>query len=200
MTSPDPSSSESRYYDAEEVEAYIQQAEATFAELSGQLQTALARAEAAEGQIGGVSRDRSSLGRALVLASEVADNTIAEADQQAARIRGEAEGHARQTMERAREEAARLTAGNNARADREAAILAALARFDEQCQALQQDLDAVQREVTALTESRLFGSPSLPPAEPAPPAGEPAPPPAANTPTPRDASPWPHGAGAGVAP
>jgi hypothetical protein len=177
MSAPDDSGGSLKYYDTAEVEAYISDATTAIAQLQERLQQATARAEAAEQRASGTGPDTASLGRALLLASEVADKTIAEADERAREVLRQAEKDAAAVLEAARREAAKLVeAATQAAAEQAAQVrlpenhpfLAAVDGFLRHIAQVREDLLVVEREAelcrTELSEKagRASGGPGGP--------------------------------------
>jgi len=154
MSTSDVSVGSQKYYDTVEVDAYIAETGVAITQLQERLQDAIRRAEVAEQRPSGVAPDAASLGRALVLATEVADKTIAEADHRAAEIIQQAERDAASMVDAAREEAERLIAGARKTAAEapspgEPPLLAALDTFLGRSQQVREDLRLVEREAEA---------------------------------------------------
>jgi hypothetical protein len=96
------------YYDPGEVEAYVKEATATIKALQGRLQEEVRRADQAEAALGDYHPESAGLGRALLLAGEVADKTISDADAKASEILESAKVEAGAIVERGRHEAHEL--------------------------------------------------------------------------------------------
>jgi len=77
---------ETRYYDPDEVDTYVNDATNTIRTLNARLLDATRRADEAERALGDKQTETASLGRALLLASDVADKTIFGAGATAAEI------------------------------------------------------------------------------------------------------------------
>jgi cell division septum initiation protein DivIVA len=163
MSTSDVSVGSQKYYDTAEVEAYIAETGVAISQLQERLQDAIGRAEAAEQRPSGVAPDAASLGRALVLATEVADKTIAEADQRAAEIIQQAQRDAAGLVGAAREESERLVAAARQTAAEspspgEPPLLAALDTFLGRSPQVREDLRLVEREAEACRWRLVQGS------------------------------------------
>jgi len=183
MTTSEPTGGQDRYYDPAEVEAYILEATTTIKSLQAQLREVTRRAEDAEhGQ--GTQGETASLGRALLLASEVAEKTIADADSNAAQILRSAEDQAKALIEAAHAEGDRLVVAARGTAERafqdsEARLLAAVNAFVEGSNILRDELSKVKLDVTKWREPSVdetYGPPDSV-AAPIGPRGESATPP-----------------------
>ena len=167
MSSPDPTAGQQKYYDPAEVEAYVADVTATIKTLQGRLQEAVRRAEHAE-QTGPGDRgdppsgdyhpESASLGRALLLAGEVADKTIADADIRATEIVRAAEYRAAAIVEAAHTEARRLVdTASGAAAEvfqkGEARLLAAVSAFVEGSNVLRSALARIEGDATSWRHS-----------------------------------------------
>ena len=86
MSAPGFPAGDPRQYDPVEVEAYVNDATATIRSLQVRLADAARRADEAEMALADCPPETASLGRALLLASDVSDKTIAEAETRAAEI------------------------------------------------------------------------------------------------------------------
>jgi len=188
MSSPDPTAGQQKYYDPAEVEAYVADVTATIKTLQARLQEAVRRAEHAEQSGPGERWDQASgdyhpesasLGRALLLAGEVADKTIADADTRAAEIARAAEYRAAAIVEAAHTEARRLVdTASGAAAEvfqkGEARLLAAVSAFVEGSNVLRAALSRIEDDATSWRNSGRTRPTSdrpasdLPPLDPAP--------------------------------
>lgn len=172
MSGSDVTAGEARYYDPGQVEAYINEVTNTIKTLQARLSEATRRAEEAERSVGdGQEPESASIGRALLLASEVAEKTISEADARAAEIVEAAhieasailaasQREADHLIDRAREAAAAHYRGGQER------LLAAVHAFVEGANMLRHQLAEVEEDVTR-------GREPAPVATPAPPAPDP---------------------------
>lgn len=106
--SPAGPAGDSRYYDPAGVDAYIAAATTTISELQDKLAAMLRLVAAAEHGVSSSQADTMSLGRALLLTSEVADKIIADADVRAEEITAAANAHARSVVAAAATEAGRI--------------------------------------------------------------------------------------------
>jgi DivIVA protein len=165
VSSSGPSANPPKYYDPGEVEAYISEATTTITALQARLEELARRAADAEQALGDYHPETASLGRALLLASEVADKTISDADARAEEIVRVADERAQEIVEAARKDAdsvlvtARseanrlINAATTAAADAvqvgEARLLAAVARFVESSNTLRAELAGVEDDATA---------------------------------------------------
>lgn len=172
MSTPDPQAGQHKYYDPGEVEAYVADVTNTIKTLQGRLQEALRRAEHAEQEhregdqpYGDAAAESASLGRALLLAGEVADKTIADADARAAEIVGDGQRRAAAIVEAAQSEARRVVdAAGGAAAEifekGEARLLAAVSAFVDGSNVLRSALARIEEDAT---DWRHLGRPPVPP-------------------------------------
>jgi vacuolar-type H+-ATPase subunit H len=154
MKSQDAASDQQKYYDPAEVEAYVTDVTNTIKTLHARLLDATRRAELAEQTFGDQHADTASLGRALVLAGEVADKTIADADARAAEIIRSAEAGASGITQSAHDEANRLVdSARSAAADLfrsgETRLLEVVAAFVEGTNVLRADLEKITSHATS---------------------------------------------------
>ena len=164
MSSSGPSAHPPKYYDPGEVEAYISEATTTITTLQARLEELARRAADAEQALGDYHPETASLGRALLLASEVADKTISDADARAEEIVRVADVRAHEIVEAARKEADNIlvtaqteanrliNAATTAAADAfqvgQTRLLAAVARFVEGSNTLRAELAGVEDDAT----------------------------------------------------
>lgn len=181
-------STELRGFNKDEVDDFLDRVAAGVELLQQQLRQALERAARAEQLAAEAADTDQALRRTLVMAQRAADMAVAEAKEEAARIRADAEAEADAIVARAREEAERLAA------EAQAALRADIARLEAARARLEADIAALSSYVAsererlrrALTDeierieaiSTLAPAPvthavDLPPA-PRPPAEEPA--------------------------
>jgi hypothetical protein len=187
MSTSDAPPGQQKYYDPAEVEAYIRDVTETIKALQARLEETTRRADAAERYMGERNPETASLGRALLLAGEVADKTIADADIRAGDIIRGAEDRAVAIIEAANGEAQRLVdAAGGAAAGLfqkgEARLLAAVSAFMEGSNVLRSALSKIEEDAASWRSSvRGPQSPSAPP---------PTPPPVAPTVSPYSGSPF----------
>lgn len=168
MSASDPPPGQQKYYDPAEVEAYVRDVTETIKTLQARLQEASRRAEAAERALDGDAQpETASLGRALLLAGEVADKTIADANAKAAEILKAAEEKATEIIERANSEATRLVdAAGGAAADvfekGEARLLAAVSAFMEGSNVLRAALGRIEEDATSWRKTARAPRPEAP--------------------------------------
>jgi cell division septum initiation protein DivIVA len=168
MSSSDAPPGQQKYYDPAEVEAYVRDVTETIKTLQARLQEASRRAEAAERALDGDSQpETASLGRALLLAGDVADKTIADANAKATEIIRAAEEKAADIVERANTEASRLIdAAGGAAADvfekGEARLLAAVSAFMEGSNVLRAALGRIEDDATAWRKTARAPQPEAP--------------------------------------
>jgi DivIVA protein len=161
------STDQQKYYDPAEVEAYVAEVTNTIKTLQARLTDAVRRAEVAEQSTGGDRQpETASLGRALLLAGEVADKTIADADARGAEIIRAAEDRAVAIIEAANHEAQRLVeAAGGAAAEvfqkGEARLLAAVSAFMEGSEVLRGALARIEADATSWRSA--VPSPSMAP-------------------------------------
>lgn len=144
---------EPKYYDPAEVEAYVNAATATIKALQARLTDAIQRAEASEAALDNSQPETAGLGRALLLASEVADKTISEAEARAAEVVRAAEERGATLVAAAEAEATRLVdAARETAADifrkGEARLLGAVNAFVEGSTVLREELAKVGDDAT----------------------------------------------------
>jgi cell division septum initiation protein DivIVA len=153
MSSPGSSAGEAKYYDPAEVESYISEATSTVNALQSRLADALRRAEEAERALDEKQPETASLGRALLLASSVADKTIAEAETKAEEIHNDAEVRAASIVAEAEVEARRVVeVAQAAAADifgrSEAQLLAAVNALVDGSNVLREELAKMEGETS----------------------------------------------------
>jgi cell division septum initiation protein DivIVA len=183
MTTQETPSGDQRFYDPTEVEAYVNEVTGTIRTLQARLVEAERRADQA-GLPGDQHPETATIGRALLLAGEVADKTIAEADARAAQIVGAAEDRAADIVSAAKADADRMIdRARDAAAEMfqrgEARLLAAVSAFVEGSDILRAELTRIEEDAASWRGSNRAtpgtDSPvSSPPPRPdgaAPPAG-----------------------------
>jgi hypothetical protein len=153
MSATNFSSGESKFYDPGEVEAYINEATNTIKTLQARLADATRRSEEAERSMSESQPETASLGRALLLASEVADKTLSDADARAAEIVRAAQAEASTIIAASQRDADRLidrakeAAAAHYRVGQER-LLAAVAAFVEGANVLRGQLTEVEEDST----------------------------------------------------
>jgi cell division septum initiation protein DivIVA len=171
MSTPEVSGGEQKYYEPAEVEAYVNDVTNVIKGLQASLREATVRAEAAERALADNHPETATLGRALLLAGEVADKTVAEADIKAEEIVRAAQDRASGITGAARSEAQRLvTTAREASADLyqmgEARLLAAVDAFIQGAEVLRGELATIKveastwRDSIATSDASGMGSPS----------------------------------------
>jgi len=148
MSTPSFPAGDPKYYDPAEVEAYVNDATTTIRTLQARLADAARRADEAEQALGDCQPEAASLGRALLLASEVADKTVAEAEAHAAEIVRAASEQAAAIIATAELEAHHLVDAAHGAAtdifrDGEARLMAAVSAFVEGSTVLREELAKV---------------------------------------------------------
>jgi DivIVA protein len=170
---------ETKYYDPTEVEAYIEEATITIKNLQARLSESTRRAEeaerSAERSIDEGQPEPASLGRALLLASQVAERTIYDADIKAAEIIDAAKEAATVIIAAAQQDADRLVeAAEKAGAvyfrNAQDRLLVAVSAFVEGADILQRQLAELQEEASGWQDSTSTSA--VTPADPPPPAAD----------------------------
>ena len=145
MSWGDAAVGQQKYYDAAEVEEYIEKVTATVQRLQAELRDQARRADQAEQQLRAARSEPAETARALQ------NQTVAEAEARAADIVRDAQRRAGQLVEDARTErdrlidSARRTAWEQAH-DREVRLLASVNTFVQRSRQLRDDLQAIETE------------------------------------------------------
>jgi hypothetical protein len=154
MSASNFSINEPKYYDPAEVDTYVNDATNTIKTLQSRLAEATRRAEEAERAAAEGKPETASLGRALLLASEVADKTISDADVKAAEIVHAAHERASSIIATAEADGRRVIESAQRAAvdvfrDGEARLLAAVDAFIEGSTVLRGELAKVHDEASS---------------------------------------------------
>ena len=183
METQDGPADRATYYDPGEVEAYVKEATATIKALQARLQEEVRRADQAEVALGDYHPESAGLGRALLLAGEVADKTISDADAKASEILESARAEAAAIVERGRHEAQEIVSKATAEAAAEYRIgenrlMAAVSAFVEGVDVLRGQLTKIADETSSpapeppmapVERNDLQRPPPEPPGQPATP-------------------------------
>jgi hypothetical protein len=158
-----------RYYDPNEVEAYIRDATTAIGMLQARLQEAVHRAEEAERKLADYKPETLGLGRALLLASDVADKTIADADGRVAEIMRVAQRQAAELIDNANAEALRVV--DDARSVAADLIQQGYARLSAAVSSFVGSSQLLQAELSAIVDEARSPNGAGPKARPETPAG-----------------------------